>query len=350
MKTQIHTTFNIDLYKVFTITFVFILFFILIIPIKAQKRENTAENRFSKEYTIKDVNEIISIANKFGSVEIDTWEQNKVEVAIKIKAWGKNQKQADELLSMIKIDEERERNEISFRTRITSKNVSTNSKSGFKIDYEVKMPKSNPLVLINKYGSSSVGDLENDVEIDAAYGIFRAGKLTGKNIEIDVSFSSSIDIEEIGDASLDLDYPGNVEIDKAGRLEVVAKHGKMRIGEAVAIEGNVKYLSIIVDKLEEEMNIRNEFASNEIGLLGPNFRLVNIDASHGSFSMGVDENTPPFNFMIKTRFGSFKDYSDDVEIIKQKSDYTSAEYEGKYKGGGSAKVYADLTNGSVRFR
>lgn len=329
-------------------TTLFLVFFSL--NVQAQRGKNTARDRIYKQYTTVSTNEELNISNKFGSVEIETWSENKIEVTIEIETWGKNQKQADELLSIIGIHEDRSNHEISLITRVDTRTMNNGNKSGFSINYTIKMPKANPLTLTNKYGSTYIGDLENDVKIEAAYGVFRAGKLTGKDIELDLSFSSSVDIDEIADAYLDLSYPGNVEIDKVGRIELDGKYGKLRIGEAISLEGTSAYMSIIVDQLTEEINIRNKYASNEIGLLGPNFKLVNIDATHGSLSLGIDKNTPPFNFAIKTRFGSFKESVDNVEIIKEKSDYTSAEYEGKYKGGGTAKVYADLTHGSVRFR
>ncbi len=344
-----HTTSNFIFKKHLQFVALSILLIAAPIVVSAQKRSAT-KDRVYKEYTVNNKNEILNISNKYGNVDVETWEQNKVTVEVEIEAWGRNQKQADELSSQITIEDKRANNEINFRTTVNSKSVSMNSNSGFKINYRVKMPKVNPLRLVNKYGSTYVGDLENDVEIDVAYGTLRTGKLTGKKIELEVSYASSVDIEEVGDAYLDLAYPGNVEIDKAGRIEIDAKYGKLRIGEAISVQGSSAYLSVTVDKLEEELDIRNKFAASEIGLLGSHFKLVNVNATHGSFSMGIDENTPPFNFVIKTSFGSFKGDSNKIEIIKEKSSYTSADYEGNYKGGGTAKVYVETSHGSVRFR
>ena len=92
--------------------------------------------------------------NKYGRINIETWDRNKVELKITIEANAKTESKADELFERIDIDITNSDDYVKAETLIESSSKWGNwTKGDYKIYYDVKMPASNRLEAGMKYGN-----------------------------------------------------------------------------------------------------------------------------------------------------------------------------------------------------
>ncbi len=183
----------------------------------------------------------VKISNRYGKVEIKTWDNNEVKVEVVIKVDAHSEDRANDVFDRITIDFNSSRNFVSAATEIASKSRGWSSWFGggsndnYKIHYQVYMPATNKLDLFNKYGDSYVAALKGPVNLEIKYG----------NIQVD-----QID----NDVDLMLGY-GNASIIGAHELGVEVKYSKVKVGTATNVDIVSKYSTITID---EAQDVRSE--------------------------------------------------------------------------------------------
>src|SRR6056297_1780314 len=147
---------------------VLILFFIQIIIVTAAY---SATDEFSKDLHKEfnaDQNTLLFIENKFGDVNINNWDENKVVIDVTITVDHRNEDKAKELLEYIQVDITQEENTIKAITTIDKK---------FSIDYDIKIPKNIHLDLENKYGNVFINEIYGHALVDVKYGNLKINKI-----------------------------------------------------------------------------------------------------------------------------------------------------------------------------
>jgi len=178
----------------------------------------------------------VKISNRYGKVEIKTWDNNEVKVEVVITVDAHSEDRAQDVFDRITIDFNSSRNFVSATTEIASKSGwsswwSGGSNDSYKINYEVYMPKTNKLDLFNKYGDSYVAALQGSVNLEIKYG--------------------NIQLEEIdNDVQLVLGY-GNANMVSAHKLGIEVKYSKVKIGTATDIDILSKYSTITIDEAQD---------------------------------------------------------------------------------------------------
>lgn len=112
-----------------------ILFLLLIIPAIAfatEKGKGKYEKSKSikKEYTVNS-NALLKINNRYGNVDVTSWDKNEVVIEVKITVSGNDEDKVIKRLSMIDVAFEASRNEVSAKT-VIEKNHQTGIGIGVK--------------------------------------------------------------------------------------------------------------------------------------------------------------------------------------------------------------------------
>ena len=121
---------------------------------------------FTKEY--HETYSVVSgaelhLVNKYGPITIDVWDQNKIQIDIKITAKTGSQSRANEIFEKINISINGNENEVNATTEIENYNNNSGwwdkifggyESGNFEIAYTVKTPKTIDLDAINKYACS----------------------------------------------------------------------------------------------------------------------------------------------------------------------------------------------------
>ncbi len=154
----------------------------------------------------------LDLSNKYGNVTVQSWNQDRIIIDVKVTVEMSDKEKAEKLLGYIDVQFNKGDNLISAKTVIDEKfNFSgwgSRSKK-FSITYNVKMPAEADLKLSNIYGDTDIDELKGSVNLNIKYGDLVAEKLTRGN--------------EKPLSKLALAY-GKATIDEAGWLDIYVRY------------------------------------------------------------------------------------------------------------------------------
>lgn len=326
---------------------------------KQEQKKKYVERNFKVSATT-----LLKIENKFGKVEINSWEKNEFDIKVEIIGKGRNEDRAQNILDAIEIDITEGTAEIVFETEIAK--TKNKNEEGFEINYTVYMPDANPLDIKNSFGDVTMGDRKNDLDINVSYGSMRVGDVSGDS-QVRLSFGSgSIGVVNDGEAvikyssfeiesakKLDLTQGfSEIEIGDVDDLEVESKYGKLEIEKANKVDADSHFSGFEIEELTGSLELDCSYLGNfRIDKLAKSFTLVDIDGKFGSYEIGLEEG---LNADINAEF-SFADlkYSSDVDAtfnyrVKESNRST---YKGKIGNGDSNKmIRIDSNYGNLRLK
>lgn len=207
----------------------------------------------------------VSLANKYGRVEVRTWNRNRVKIEVNIIVKAKSESAADDLFDRIDIDFTNSSNFVSAETRIEPEKSSWfdwsfSSDAEFQINYEVFLPGSVDLSLRNKYGDAFVEPIAGKVELEIKYGNIRLERLDN-TLDLTLGYGSGT-VVSARNVNADLGY-AKLNIDDADDVSLVSKYSKVTIDNAWLVSGESKYDDIVLGKIRK-MNLQAKYGNVEI--------------------------------------------------------------------------------------
>ena len=313
----------------------------------------------------------VSLNNRYGNLNITTWNKNTVEIEVTITVKGNDLDDVEDKLSTINVEFNANSHLVEAETVFGSKksNWSWWRKSknlNYKINYVVKMPKSNSVDLDNDYGNIYLDNLDGRADINCDYGKISVGELSasGNNINLDYSSNSSIGFMKSGDVNIDYskltietsekirinaDY-SNIKLDKTDNVSFNCDYGSISIDEANDIKGNADYLTMRIGTVRKNLYIDTDYGSLSVKNLAKGFENVEIDGQYAGIKIGVDPDAS-FNFEIDLQYAGFSRNDDKMEFFKSISKTTKKYYEGKFgKGKTSSRVKIKSQYGGVSIK
>ena len=328
----------------------------------SQKITETKE--IKKEFSVNS-DATLTLYNFYGNINVHSWDQDKVEIVIKIQAEGKNRKRILERLEDVNITFSNTADEVSVKTHIIEKNywifslnpffIGLNNNNytygigiipeqSFQINYIVKMPRNNQAVIYNKYGDIFIDELKGSASIDCQSGNLNIGRLLNHDNKIELAYSSnsnidymkqgtiqvdysSLDIEESEVIDLNADY-SNVQINVVDELKFNCDYGKLGLGSIGNLEGDGDYVDITIEKVDFDAIISLDYGALKIRSIGPDARSISIDSDYTAIDLGIDPEWS-FNFEVETSYTGFKsDFS--LDYLKMIKDNSDDYYQGSY--------------------
>jgi hypothetical protein len=345
------------------------------------KKEFT--KKIEKNFTISP-DGTVDLNNRYGTVTVKTWDQNRVLIEVIIKVNSKSEESAKETFDRIKIDISDNPSRVSVATQIeaTSSNSSwtswfssSSSNDDYTIDYNIQMPASNHLTLANKYGNSTVENLKGNATIDVKYGNIDMANV-GCELTVDIGYGNA-NIGNSGDANVMIKY-GNLKIRQTNGLQIDSKYSKIKIegagvikslskydtydlGQIKSLRNDGKYDQIDIERVEH-LELITKYTNVEIGHLQQS---ADVTISHGGMTIrnlsGQFEqlrlegkytdfkitSSGSFQLDATTSYGGV-DYPDGMEVLIDKQKSTSHEVQG-YKGSkNSGRIKAHLEYGHLK--
>lgn len=210
----------------------------------------------------------VEILTKYGKVEVNTWDRNRVKVEVQIVVRTLNETSAQEVFERINVDFINNDNYVKAAT-----NISTNkdwwagwgdSKTDYTINYEIFMPPTNHLELETKHCDVWVGKLEESARVEMKYGNFRFEGL-GEETELNLAFSNGqIDNAKYIDASLN---HCTLKLEEVEEITVSSRYSNLSIEKAKDVRVNSKYDNY---KLGQVDNFRNSGQYDNIEIISAN--------------------------------------------------------------------------------
>jgi hypothetical protein len=303
------------------------------------------------------------IDNRYGKLDINTWDKNEVTVEITVTAKAKSPEKAEDLLDRVSIKEPDKGAGIYYKT-VIEKSVVTNGE--FKIDYVINMPRRQTATFINKYGDINISDVDGKLDIDLAYGNLQTASIKGSDNDIKVRFgSATINSIEAGTISssysrLSIDKAGNLDVSNqfantvigtARSVDIEQKYGDFKIGAVNQLKGTVQYAGLSVDKLLKNTQITLKYCSTaKFNYVGPDVNNVDVTSGFSNISFHFD-NAASLSADLSVSFGNAHNNASNISLTAY--DNSSFGNTSKYKmkvGTGRGNMTLKMEYGNVVFK
>lgn len=329
----------------------------------AWAQEVEKEKRISKSYKINDSRLEFSIRNKFGKVQIATWDKPQIDVEVVIKVDRRNEARADKMLEQINVAIMESSQSISFETRIDG-NLSNKNDESFEINYEVKMPSNLSLKIKNSFGDTYIAPYDGPTVLDIAYGNIKAETFSN-DLSLELSFGngeirsarksdltvkySKLEIGSVTNATINQQF-SDLVIDEMADVNLDAKYGNLKFGTLNNLSGRVSFSGFKLERLNQSIDLTASYSGDfTIREVAKNFQRINLEGKFGSFDIGLQSGT---NASIESTL-KFCDMSysgvpfDFNYVVKE---HNSKEYRGKLGSGAGGSISIRSDYGDVRLR
>lgn len=330
------------------------------------KGKYTKEKTLKKEYNVNS-DALVNIKNKYGNLNISTWNENRVVIEVHIKTNGNNEEKVQKRLDAISVDFEASSSTVSAKTIFNKSNwnIGRNNNVSMKINYTVKMPASNSVDLNNDYGAIILDKLDGNANIDCDYGRLEIEELRGKSNKLNFDYTSKSTIGYMSSGSINADYSG-FRLEKAGNVQLSADYshsnigqmenltyscdyGSLTVGEANNIEGNGDYTGMKLGVVHGNLSVSADYGSLKIKEMADDAGNVMVDGDYTGVSIGYHP-AYSFNFELRSSYGGIGGL-DGCNITNKEVKNSKKYYKGacgKSKSGNNVQVTTQY--GGVSFR
>jgi hypothetical protein len=206
-----------------------------------------------------------NLINKYGRMDVKTWDGNVVKIKVTILADAKSQSQADDVFNRVNINFYNDANFVKAETVLSEtkgswKMWNNGNNNDFSINYEVYYPRANFLDLSNRYGDTNIGYTKGAVKASIKYG--------------------NLNLESI-DNNLEcyLDY-GDGKVGKVANFKGEVGYGNLRLQQCKEMNINMKYSNLDID-VAEKMNVNSRYSNVELGTVGT----INYDGMYDNYKV-----------------------------------------------------------------
>ena len=350
------------------------IFVLLLIP-AISLANNNWKGKYTKSKVIKkefNVNSdaTLKINNSYGNLNIVTWDENRIEFEVTITTNGNNEEKVEKKLDEITVKFSASPEWVAAET-LFNKNKSKswwswtkNNSVNMEINYLVKMPITNAVILDNDYGSINLDKLEGDAKINCDYGKITTKELMSDNNYLNFDYTKHSYFEYIKKGKIVADYSGYT-VSKTEDLEIVADYtksvvevaenvnyncdyGGLTIEKVNNVTGNGDYLTTKIGDVYKNVSIKADYGSIKIENMTANAGNLRIDTDYVGVKVGLDP-AYSFDFEIDLEYASLKE-SDGFEFTKKRiesGDKFYLGYRGKQDSGNLVSISSDY--GSVSF-
>jgi len=324
-----------------------------------------------------------ALYNKYGNVNVKTWQNNSVKIEVTIVVSAKSQREADEAFKNLNVNFISTWGYVKAETMIAE---GMNYGAGFwwpqktcgddfKFNYEVWMPATNQLDLKNKYGNAWVATLKGKLIAEINYGELRVETMSNdadinignskawfarvNNLSGQASYSE-LNVAEANDIQLDTKY-SETKVEKANNLRITSKYDDFDFGNIEELRLQTKYANLRSTNIRtafitaqysdmdfaavrEGMDVDMCYGTLDIDALSRNFSNVNVVGKYTRVTVSV-EGGAAYRFDAEVNFADA--HVPNGATVKNRSDSGQRETVQGYLGNESAKglVKARLTHG-----
>ncbi|MDO6812514.1 hypothetical protein [Tenacibaculum soleae] len=353
--------------KLYKLLFLFIL--LPTIMMATDKKKHEKSKTINKSFNVTK-NATLYINNKYGNVNVTTWDQNRIEIDVKIIVKGNDLKTVTKKLNAINVLFEASSNLVEARTKIESikSNWSfwSNSNINYKINYFIKMPITNNADLNNQYGTIELDKLKGKANLNCDYGNIFVDALLNNTNTIELDYCGSSEINFIKAGTINIDY-SKIKIEKSETLNINADYTTVKIGNTNylrfnsdygsvnvnnggTIIGNSDYAAIKIGTLSKNLKINTDYGSVKVANILKGFEDITIDGSYTGIKLGTHSNNN-FNLIVDLGYAGFNYPENKIKFFKSIKKNTKKYYEGSFgKTNNNSTINIKSKYGSVSLK
>jgi hypothetical protein len=319
----------------------------------------------------------IEISNKYGTIELNTWNKDSVVVEIRIEVEERKRSKLDQSMGKIDFDFTDNQHFLVIRTQV-GKNMSTlekeflkfketilQSSGNMKIDYSVWLPQSNELRVENQFGDIFIGDYTGDVEIDLSNGNLKSHDFEG-NLNLTLNFADAT-INQVNSGWVESNYSdvyikkaeflridsksSDFEILEINEMDADSRRDKFRIRIVDMIEARGSFSNFRLNEFNDRLILRTEYGDIDIEKTAPDFSNIFIESKSTDINLYV---SPEANFGFEiTHADADLDFCPEMQITDEEnleSDEEKMKFHGNF-GNNQAdepKLFINATSGELK--
>lgn len=302
----------------------------------------TETKEIHKEFKVSSQTRI-ELSNKYGKMEINTWDKDSVVIHIKIKVEENKLSKLEKAIDAIDFDFSQTPHFLIAKT-VVGQNKSGLSKEILKfketilqsdgnmqIDYTVWLPEANELKIENKFGDIFIDDYSGDIDLHLSNGNLKSHDFTGI-LELALNFADAT-INSINTAVLNCNF-SEIYIKRAEELRIKSKSTKFEILEIKKLNADsrrdnfrIKFADRIyasgsfsnfrLNELGDIFKVHADYGDIDIEKIAPDFSNISIESKSTDINLYFDRETK-FDFEI-THNKTDLDFCQEVEIIEERS-------------------------------
>lgn len=296
-----------------------------------------ASKSFSEEFKVnKDA--LLKVDNRFGSIEIMNWNEDKVSILVEVEIEASSQKKADKALESISVRFKGSRSLVEAYTEIDDKGCNN---CEIEIEYTIKMPASMSVDLLQKYGNIQVEEINGSAKLGVKYGDLLAEKLTSEDNALFVKYgNASIDYimrgkAEIGYSELSIDQCDELKlktsyselsIDKANILQIESGYDEFEIETVKGLEINSQFTEFEIEKIETYLMAELKYGEMEVSGISSAFEKIRIDTEFADVELGISGDAS-YSLVGEFKYGEIE-YPDNSNVSVEKIGYTGSRISG----------------------
>jgi len=274
-----------------------------------------------------------AIYNKYGKVNINTWQNNSVKIDITIVVNAGDQRTADRTFDRIKVNFMNTADYVKAETVIETESKMSwigGTCEDFKINYDVWIPIGNQLDLKNKYGNAYVANLNGRLKAEIKYGDLRT-ETVNNNADLSLGYGKAsmakvrnltgyisyggLTLTDAAEVQMDTKY-SDFQIDRASAVRVTSKYDNFNLGDIEDLRVQTKYANLRVNttkavfvtaqytdvklnSISGSVDADLNYGSLKVGALGRNFSEARIVGKYTDVQMNV-ESGANFRFDAET--------------------------------------------------
>jgi len=311
-----------------------------------------------------DANTLLIIQNKFGDVDVNNWDKNKISIDVIITVDHKSEEKAKELIDLINVKFNQTGNTIEAITEIDEKfskwntfSFSDDSKD-FSIDYKVNIPKNIKLDLSNKYGSVFINEIAGHSKISVKYGNLKVNKILRENTkplsEVYLAYSngtidecvwlnvtlkySKLEIEK-SKAIIAMTKYSKLYVEKASSIVCESKYDEYRIGSVANFVTTSAYTDFDFNEITKKLEFDNRYGNINVDYVPAGFEKIDIENEYGNIDIRISPEAS-YNLKGYAKYADI-DYPEGNRLSRIKEN-TSLQVEGLIGNDNSTKAVVNI--------
>ena len=312
----------------------------------AANAQFTETREFVKRFKIQPETRI-DITNKYGKIELNTWDKDSVVIQFKMEI---NEKKPDKLAKtlgnldfdisnsqhylVVKTQVDKNRNQVESEF-LKFKETILQTNGSIRIDLMVWLPDNRELRLENKFGDIIMGDYKGETQITLSNGKLKTGDLP-KRSSMNLSFADAMitnlpnarivsnysDIEIKNSGTLRFESKSStIEIMSAEDLSIDSRRDKFRIRLTDKLDATGNFSQFRISELKDKANLRLSYGSLEMEKILNTFSSIYIESRSADVNLYFNPEAK-FNYEItesKTNLKLGREMKeDDKEVLDSK--------------------------------
>jgi hypothetical protein len=273
--------------------------------------QNSQTKTIKKDFPVN-ANTKLELSNKYGNVNIVNTTDPTLTIEVNVKVNVRDKERGAAILDMVKIEISQEGDLVKAETQLEDDfskmfHGFNMGDGGLEINYSVRMPKTVPLDLSNKYGNVFIDELTGTSTLDIKYGKLTANKILHDSKEplskVYMAYSNG-SIQETRWLALDIKY-SNITIPESKALAIMSKYSKIYVTNGSSIVSESKYDTYEIGKLNNfittagyghftirelagKLQLDTKYTDVIIDRISSGFESIKVTNSYGTYKLGID--------------------------------------------------------------